>query len=153
MPSLLHPRYLAKSYLFFFQYISDHPKPIFNAFLHVPSFNSDMESPFLLRSFLQRNVLNSLLLTFKNLCYTTNDSNVRDRPHSCCPNCDMFFPWAALNRCHSNTILCARGVEQKNQHLTGGYMRGVWDCIKAIQSAPGNSDLLPLPGMHYDGDK
>ena len=44
----------------------------------------------------------------------TEESNL---PHPQCPDCDMFLPWTALNRCHPETSLCAWGVERKGRQL------------------------------------
>ena len=38
-------------------------------------------------------------------------------PHPRCPNCNIFVPWAALNRRHPNTYICAREVERKRWRL------------------------------------
>ena len=45
------------------------------------------------------------------------------RPHPCCPDCDIFVPWAALNRSHPTTALCVRRAEQKRQRLEEGEVR------------------------------
>ena len=41
-----------------------------------------------------------------------------NRPHPCCPNCDIFVPWAALNHRHSTIALCAMAAERKYKRLT-----------------------------------
>ena len=40
-----------------------------------------------------------------------------NRLHHCCQSCNMFLPWAALNRHHPATDLCAWGGDRKRQHL------------------------------------
>ena len=40
-----------------------------------------------------------------------------NRPHPRCPSCDMFIPWAALNRRHPSSDLCTRGADRNRQCL------------------------------------
>ena len=40
-----------------------------------------------------------------------------NHPHPRCLNCDVFVPWAALNRRHPTTVLCIWGADWKNRIL------------------------------------
>ena len=55
-----------------------------------------------------------------------------NRPHPCCPACDMFVPWSVLNRRHPVTSFCAWGAESKIRNLAEeearvGEMMAFWD--------------------------
>ena len=39
------------------------------------------------------------------------------QPHPRCPNCVIFSPCSALNKCHSATTLCTRGVSHNHRQL------------------------------------
>ena len=40
-----------------------------------------------------------------------------NRPHPCCPRCDMFLPWWYMNGIHPSVVMCARGAESKIRRL------------------------------------
>ena len=44
-------------------------------------------------------------------------------PHPWCPQCDMLFPWRALNGRHLVTAHCARGAERKRRRLVEEELR------------------------------
>ena len=40
-----------------------------------------------------------------------------NRTHPQCPNCDIFVPWSAFNRCHMTTEIFAWGTARKCRRL------------------------------------
>ena len=46
-----------------------------------------------------------------------------NRPHSCCPRCDMLVPWVALNVRHLNMAMCVKGAERKRRRLAAEEAR------------------------------
>ena len=44
-------------------------------------------------------------------------------PHPRCTNCDMFFPWRALNGRHKSIEMCRRGADKKRRRLAESEVR------------------------------